>query len=67
MIKTAPTGSTVTSAALAATVAFLEWAISIGNWDTSDKASTYIDGVNFIPLTPEVAGYDMQELAWVQP
>lgn len=67
LIKTAPTGSTVTSAALAATVAFLEWAISIGNWDTSDKASTYIDGVNFIPLTPEVAGYDMQELAWVQP
>lgn len=66
LIKTAPTGTTVTSTALAATVAFLEWAISVGNWGTNDKASTYIDGVNFVPLTPEVAGYDMQELAWVQ-
>jgi phosphate transport system substrate-binding protein len=66
LIKTAPTGKTVTSSALAATVAFLEWAISIGNFATNDKASTYIQGVNFIPLTPEVAGYDMQELAWVQ-
>ncbi|MGA8303201.1 MAG: substrate-binding domain-containing protein [Thermoplasmata archaeon] len=67
LIKTAPTGSTVTSAALAATVAFLEWAITIGNWAPGSVPSAYINAVNFIPLTPEVAGYDLQELASVQP
>jgi phosphate transport system substrate-binding protein len=67
LIKVAPTGSTVTSTALAATVLFLEWAISVGNWAPGSVPSTFITGVNFIPLTPQVAGYDMQELASVQP
>jgi phosphate transport system substrate-binding protein len=67
LIKTGPTGATVTSTALTATVQFLEWAISIGNWAPGSVPSSYIDAVNFIPLTPEVTGYDMQELASVQP
>ena len=67
LIKTAPTGPTVTSAALAATVQFLEWAISIGNWAPGSVPSSFITGVNFVPLTAEVTGYDMQELAAVQP
>ncbi len=67
LIKTTPGGTTVTSAKLAATVQFLEWAISTGNWAASGDQSAYITGVNFIPLTPEVTGYDMQALASVQP
>jgi len=67
LIKTAPTGSVVTSTALAATVAFLQWAISIGNWASGGTESTFLSAVHFIPLTPAVAGYDMQELATVQP
>ncbi|MGB7124413.1 MAG: substrate-binding domain-containing protein [Thermoplasmata archaeon] len=67
LIKTAPTGPTVTSTALAATVQFLEWAISNGNWAPGSLPSAYINAVSFIPLTPEVTGYDMQELASVQP
>lgn len=66
LVKTAPTGKTVTSAALAATVAFLSWAISYGNFASSGAASPYIDAVNFIPLTPAVIGYDNQELAQIQ-
>jgi phosphate transport system substrate-binding protein len=40
-------------------VLFLEWAISYGN------LPQYLNPVGFVPLTPEVAGYDMQELATV--
>jgi phosphate transport system substrate-binding protein len=65
LIKLAPSGPTVTSAALAATVAFLEWAISVGNWAPGGVQSAYITAVNFIPLTPTVTGYDMEELASV--
>jgi phosphate transport system substrate-binding protein len=65
LIKLAPTGPTVTSTALAATVAFLEWAISVGNWAPGGVQSAYITAVNFIPLTPAVTGYDIQELASV--
>jgi phosphate transport system substrate-binding protein len=42
-----------------ALVLFEQWAISFGN------SPTYLGPVNFVPLTPEVAGYDMQELATV--
>jgi phosphate transport system substrate-binding protein len=66
LIKTSPTGSTVTSSALTATVHFLQWAISYGNFAPTGSPSSYIDKVNFIPLTPEVIGYDQQELATVQ-
>jgi len=66
LIKTSPTGNIVTSAALAATVEFLEWAISKGNFAPTGGPSGEIQGVNFVPLTAEVIGYDMQELATVQ-
>ncbi|MGI0071559.1 MAG: substrate-binding domain-containing protein [Thermoplasmata archaeon] len=66
LIKTSPTGTTVTATALQATVLFLQWAISHGNYAPSGAASSYIDLVNFIPLTPEVIGYDQQELASIQ-
>jgi ABC-type phosphate transport system substrate-binding protein len=68
LIKTAPTGSIVTSAALTATVAFEKWAISYGNYNPSagpSAPSAWITAVNFVPLTPEVVGYDMQVLAGV--
>jgi phosphate transport system substrate-binding protein len=65
LIKTSPTGNVVTGAALAATVAFLIWAISNGNFASSGGPSGEIQGVNFVPLTPEVIGYDMQELSTV--
>lgn len=65
LIKTAPTGSTVTSAALSATVLFLQWAVSYGNYGTGSTTSSYLAAVNFVPLTPEVIGYDQQELASV--
>jgi phosphate transport system substrate-binding protein len=59
IIQKSPTGSTVTSGALTATVEFLEWAISSGN------NAVYLDQVGFIPLTTQVLGYDEQELASV--
>ncbi len=65
LIKMAPTGKTVTSSALAATVLFLQWAISYGNFAPNGAPSSYLDLVNFIPLTPAVIGYDQQELAQV--
>jgi phosphate transport system substrate-binding protein len=65
LIKTAPTGNTVTSTALAATVLFLQWAISYGNYQAGGVTSSYLTSVNFVPLTPEVQGYDQQELASV--
>jgi ABC-type phosphate transport system substrate-binding protein len=65
LIKTAPVGSVVTSAALSATVAFEKWAISYGNYNNVAGASVWIQGVNFVPLTPLVIGYDMQTLASV--
>lgn len=67
LIKTSPTGKTVTSTALAATVLFLQWAISYGNYAATGQPSPYLGLVNFVPLTPSVIGYDQQELASVQP
>jgi phosphate transport system substrate-binding protein len=66
MIKLAPTaGSQVSASNLAATVTFLEWAISIGNWAPGSTPSAWIDQVGFLPLTATVTGYDMQILASV--
>jgi phosphate transport system substrate-binding protein len=62
LLKTAPTGSTVTAAALHATVEFLYWAISYGNFGSGGVPSTYINAVHFLPLTQEVIGYDMEAL-----
>ena len=69
LIKSAPVASSiVTSTTLAATVSFLEWAISVGNYAASPvgATSTYLNAVNFVPLTPAVIGYDQQTLAEVQ-
>jgi phosphate transport system substrate-binding protein len=60
LIKAAPTGSTVTSSALAATVAFLEWAITLGN-----NATSYLDPIGFVPLTSEVLTLDLTTLETV--
>ena len=66
IIKLAPTaGTVVTSTNLAATVTFLQWVISVGNWAPGSVPSAWIDQVGFLPLTPEVTGYDMQILASV--
>jgi len=65
LIKTVPGGTVVTAAALAATVAFMHWALSYGNYNSAGASSAWIDGVNFVPLTPEVIGYDNVELASV--
>ncbi len=61
IIQKSPITSTVNSAKLAATVGFLQWAISLGN------NAVYLDQVAFIPLTTLVLGYDQQELATVAP
>jgi phosphate transport system substrate-binding protein len=67
VIKLGPTvGTVVNSATLAATVAFLQWAITTGNWAAGSTPSSYIQAVGFLPLTAEVAGYDTQILASVQ-
>ncbi len=66
LIKTAPVGNTVTSAALHATVQFLQWAISYGNWNSTGSPSPYLTAVNFVPLTPSVTGYVMLELSSVR-
>jgi len=65
LIKTAASGNTVTSGALSATVLFLQWAISYGNYAAGGAESAYLAAVHFIPLTPTVVGYDQQELATV--
>jgi len=66
MIKLSPTaGTQVSSSNLAATVTFLEWALSTGNWAPGSSPSTWINQVGFLPLTAEVTGYDMQILASV--
>jgi phosphate transport system substrate-binding protein len=65
LIKTAPTGNVVTSTNLAATVAFLQWAIAFGNYGAGGVQSQWITAVNFVPLTATVQGYDQQELASV--
>jgi phosphate transport system substrate-binding protein len=66
LIKLAPTGNTVTSAALAATVAFLQWAITTGNYQANGQQPTaWISAVGFVPLTPAVIGYDELALAGV--
>ncbi|HTP54376.1 MAG TPA: substrate-binding domain-containing protein [Thermoplasmata archaeon] len=67
LVKLAPTGPVVTASALSATVSFLEWAISYGNYAPDDSTSSYLAAVNFVPLTPAVIGYDEEELAEVQP
>jgi phosphate transport system substrate-binding protein len=64
MVKLSPTAGTQVSATnLAATIAFLQWAISTGNWAPGSTPSQWIDQVGFLPLTAEVAGYDTQILA----
>ncbi|HTW77554.1 MAG TPA: substrate-binding domain-containing protein [Thermoplasmata archaeon] len=55
----------VTGQNLAATVAFMHWALSYGNYGTTGSASTWINAVGFVPLTQEVVGYDMTTLASV--
>ena len=66
IIKLSPTAGTVVSSTnLAATVTFLQWAISTGNWAAGSVASQWINQVGFLPLTAEVAGYDTQILASV--
>ncbi len=67
LVKTAPSGTTVTPAALQATVEFLQWAVSYGNWAANGSRSSYLADVSFVPLTPDVIGYVMAELASVQP
>jgi phosphate transport system substrate-binding protein len=59
IIQKTPSGSTVTPGNLAATVEFLDWAISLGN------SPVYLNQVGFIPLTTLVLGYDEQELGSV--
>ncbi len=68
LIKTVPGGNVVTSSALAATVAFMHWALSYGNFAPGGggSASSWINAVHFVPLTQEVIGYDLIELASVQ-
>ncbi|MFZ0891087.1 MAG: substrate-binding domain-containing protein [Thermoplasmata archaeon] len=44
----------------AAFVQFLEWAISFGN------LPVYLNQVNFVPLTSDIVGLDMQELSGIQ-
>jgi phosphate transport system substrate-binding protein len=67
LFKTAPSGNVVTSAALSATVVFMDWALSYGNYNTAGAPSTWISAVGFVPLTPGVIGYDKQILASIQP
>jgi phosphate transport system substrate-binding protein len=67
VIKLGPTsGTVVTSTTLTAMVTFLQWAISTGNWAPGSTPSVWISQVGFLPVTPEVAGYDTQILASVQ-
>jgi phosphate transport system substrate-binding protein len=66
LIKTLPGGNVVTAANLAATVAFMHWALSYGNYNGQGAPSDWINAVHFVPLTPEVIGYDMTALASVQ-
>jgi phosphate transport system substrate-binding protein len=56
IIKAAPTGSTVSSGNLAATVAFLEWAITFGN------AANYLNPIGFVALTSQVVLLDLETL-----
>ncbi len=67
LIKTAPVSGSkvVTSANLQATVQFEEWALSKGNYQANGQATVWIDNVGFLPLTPEVVGYDIQQLSQV--
>jgi phosphate transport system substrate-binding protein len=65
LIKTVPSGNVVTAAALSATVTFMHWALSYGNYDSAGTASAWINAVHFVPLTPEVIGYDLTALASV--
>ncbi len=66
IIKLAPTSGTQVSASnLAATVTFLQWAITTGNWAAGSTPSAWISQVGFLPITAAVAGYDTQILASV--
>jgi phosphate transport system substrate-binding protein len=67
IIKTSPTAGSavVTSASLLATVQFEQWALSYGNFQSNGAATVWLNAVGFLPLTPEVIGYDVQELATV--
>jgi phosphate transport system substrate-binding protein len=46
-------------------VDFLEWAIAYGNYGATGTASTWINTVGFLPLTPEIQGLDQEALATV--
>lgn len=46
-------------------VAFVEWAISAGNYGSNGTRSAYLADVNFVALTPQLEGYDLQALAKV--
>ncbi len=67
LIKTAPISGNqvVTSANLLATVQFMHWAISYGNYQSNGQATNWINAVGFLPLTPTVIGYNMEQLAQV--
>jgi ABC-type phosphate transport system substrate-binding protein len=65
LIKSQPTGSVVTSATLGATVQFLDWAISSGNYNGSSPSPEFQAG-NFVPLTPNLLGYVVQALAAIR-
>ena len=56
LVKTSP----ASASHQAFVVQFLQWCIAWGN------APTYLNQVNFVPLTPEIAGLDQQALATVQ-
>ncbi|HYA57381.1 MAG TPA: substrate-binding domain-containing protein [Thermoplasmata archaeon] len=57
LVKTAPKDATHQTYV----VEFLQWAISYGN-----NATTYLDQVNFIALTPQLQGLDQLALSAVQ-
>lgn len=63
LIKSAPNGTVVTNSSLTATLEFLEWAISDGNYATNSRTSEYLSNQGMIALTPELAGLDMFALA----
>lgn len=67
LFKTAPVSGSqvVNSQNLEATVQFMEWALTKGNFQANGGPTVWINDVGFLPLTPAVIGYDMEELAQV--
>jgi phosphate transport system substrate-binding protein len=68
LFKTAPISGSrvVTSTTISATVQFMDWALSNGNYASGGGPSAWINAVGFVPLTQEVIGYDITTLASVQ-